>query len=110
MKSCILSPSSFNLHAEVIIRKLELKESKIGLKIEWKNINKLFFQKPKKAWNTSIKRRKQEIWPVPEHHRDQDHYEEWKCQITIDGKETECMQEFTFQGTQIDQSSKCSLK
>uniref|UniRef100_W5MUT7 Reverse transcriptase domain-containing protein n=1 Tax=Lepisosteus oculatus TaxID=7918 RepID=W5MUT7_LEPOC len=40
-KGCILSPFLFNLYAEMIMRKLDLEESEIGVKIGGRNINNL---------------------------------------------------------------------
>ena len=40
-QSCILSPVLFNLYAEVIMRKLDLHSSSIGVKIEGRTINNL---------------------------------------------------------------------
>ena len=40
-QGCLLSPYSFNLHAEYIIRKARLEEAQAGIKIARRNINKL---------------------------------------------------------------------
>jgi hypothetical protein len=40
-QGCILSPFLFNLYAEKIMRKVELKETEIGVKIGGRNINNL---------------------------------------------------------------------
>ncbi|KAF7239157.1 Rap guanine nucleotide exchange factor-like 1 [Varanus komodoensis] len=40
-QGCILSPCLFNLYAEHIMRKAELDESPVGIKIAWRNINNL---------------------------------------------------------------------
>ena len=41
MTVCILSPCLFNFYAEYIIRKSGLEEAQAGIKIAWRNINKL---------------------------------------------------------------------
>ena len=38
---CILSPCLFNLYAEYIMRNSGLEEAQTGIKIAWRNINKL---------------------------------------------------------------------
>ena len=40
-QGCILSPCSFNLHAEYIMRNARLDEAQAGIKIAWRNINNL---------------------------------------------------------------------
>ena len=40
-QGCILSPCSFNLYAEYIMRKAELEESQAGIKTTGRNINNL---------------------------------------------------------------------
>ena len=40
-QGCILSPCSFNLHAEYIMRNAGLEEAQAGLKIAGRNINNL---------------------------------------------------------------------
>ena len=40
-QSCILSPCSFNLYAEYIMRNARLDEAQVGIKIARKNINNL---------------------------------------------------------------------
>ena len=40
-QGCILSPSLFNLYTEYIIRNARLKETEVGIKIAWRNINNL---------------------------------------------------------------------
>ena len=40
-QGCILSPCLFNLHAEYIMRNAGLEEAQAGIKIAWRNINKL---------------------------------------------------------------------
>ena len=38
---CILSPCLFNLYAEYIMRNTGLEEAQAGIKISWRNVNKL---------------------------------------------------------------------
>ena len=40
-QGCILSPCLFNLYAEYIMRNTGLEEAQAGIKIAWRNINKL---------------------------------------------------------------------
>ena len=40
-QDCILSPYLFNLYAEYIMRNAVLEEAQAGIKIAWRNINKL---------------------------------------------------------------------
>jgi hypothetical protein len=40
-QGCILSPAAFNMYAEAIMRRADLNESKIGVKIGGRNINNL---------------------------------------------------------------------
>ena len=40
-QGCILSPSLFNLYARYIIRNAGLDKAQAGIKIAWRNINKL---------------------------------------------------------------------
>ena len=40
-QACILSPCLFNLYAEYIMRNASLDEAQAGIKIAWRNINKL---------------------------------------------------------------------
>ena len=40
-QGCILSPCLFNLYAEHIMRNAGLEEAQAGIKIAWRNINKL---------------------------------------------------------------------
>ena len=40
-QGCILSPCSFNLHAEYIKQNARLDEAQVGIKIERRNINNL---------------------------------------------------------------------
>ena len=43
-QECILSPCLFNLHAEYILQNVGLDEAQDGMKIAWRNINKLNMQ------------------------------------------------------------------
>ena len=40
-QGCMLSPCLFNLYAEYIMRNAALEEAQAGIKITWRNINKL---------------------------------------------------------------------
>ena len=40
-QGCILSPCSFNLHAEYIMRNAGLVEAQVGIKIDGRNVNNL---------------------------------------------------------------------
>ena len=40
-QGCILSPCLFNLYAEYIMKNAGLDEAQAGIKIAWRNINKL---------------------------------------------------------------------
>ena len=40
-QGCILSPCSFNLYAEYIMRNARLDEAQAGIKIAWRNINNI---------------------------------------------------------------------
>ena len=40
-QGCILSPCLFNLYAEYIMRNAGLEETQAGIKIAWRNLNKL---------------------------------------------------------------------
>ena len=40
-QGCILSPCLFNLYAEYILRNAGLEEAQAGIKIAWRNINRL---------------------------------------------------------------------
>ena len=40
-QACILSPCSFNLYAEYIMRNAGLEEAQAGIKTAWRNINNL---------------------------------------------------------------------
>ena len=43
-QGCILSPCLFNLHAEYILQNVGLDEAQDGMKVAWRNINKLNMQ------------------------------------------------------------------
>ena len=47
---CILSPCLFNLHAEYIMRNVELEEAQAGIKIAGRNVNNLRKQVPPPLW------------------------------------------------------------
>ena len=49
-QGCILSPCSFNLYAEYIMRNAGLDEAQAGIKIDWKNINNLDMQMTPCLW------------------------------------------------------------
>ena len=42
-QGCILSPCLFNLYAEYIMRNADLEETKVGIKIDRRNINNLSY-------------------------------------------------------------------
>ena len=43
-QECILSPCLLNLHAEYILQNVGLDEAQDGMKVAWRNINKLNMQ------------------------------------------------------------------
>ena len=53
LQGCMLSPCSFNLHAEYIMRNAGLEETQGGIKIAGRNINNLRYT-PFPIWNQSV--------------------------------------------------------
>ena len=49
-QGCILSPCSFNLYAEYIMRNTGLEEAQAGIKIVGRNINNLYVQMTQPLW------------------------------------------------------------
>ena len=49
-RGCILSPCLFNLYVEYIMRNPGLEEAQAGIKIAWRNINKLRYADDTTLW------------------------------------------------------------
>ena len=49
-QGCILSPRSFNLYAEYIMRKAGLEEAQAGIKIAGRNLNNLRYADDTTLW------------------------------------------------------------
>ena len=49
-QGCILSPRSFNLYAEYIMRKAVLEEAQAGIKIAGRNLNNLRYADDTTLW------------------------------------------------------------
>jgi hypothetical protein len=121
-QGCILSPFLFNLYAEVIMRKLELDESKIGVKIGGRNINNLRYADDTTLLAETVDGIKDLIIKVKEESEKMGLYLNIKktkilttaangaVKITINNEEIECVQKFIFLGSVIDRSGKCSTE
>lgn len=123
-QGCILSPFLFNLYAELIMRRAELGESEVGVKIGGKNINNLRYADDTTLLAESKKGLEELITKIKTESEKMGLYlnikktkimattSSGKIKIKIDDEEIECVQDFVFLGSKIDLNgeSSCEIK
>ncbi|OIR55924.1 MAG: uncharacterized protein A8A55_3328, partial [Amphiamblys sp. WSBS2006] len=118
-QGCILSPFLFNLYAKMIMRKLDLEESEIGVKIGGRNINNLRYaddttllaetedglkylilriKKESEKMGLHLNIKKTKIMTTAGN---------GAVKITINSEEIECVKNFCFLGSMIDRTGDC---
>lgn len=119
-QGCILSPLLFNLYAETIMRKLDLDESIIGVKIGGRNINNLRYADDTTLLAESVQDLEDLILRVKEESERMGLYLNVKktkimttasngqVHIAIDGEEIEVVKDFIFLGSIIEQDGGCT--
>jgi hypothetical protein len=121
-QGCILSPFLFNLYAEKIMRKVELEETEIGVKIGGRNINNLRYADDTTLLSETEDGLKHLIARIKEESEEFGLFlnvkktkimttaGNGKIRITIDNEDIECVDEFIFLGCQINKSGENGLE
>ena len=117
-QGCLLSPYSFNLHAEYIIRNAGLEEAQAGIKIARRNINKLRYADDTTLMAESEEELKSLLMKVKEESEKVDlklNIQKTKIMASspitlwqIDGKTVETVADFIFLGSKITLDGDCS--